>query len=163
MLNLKDRISNSVFVFRGYNVTNLGRSAELLAHPAYGPVVERYLQEGSQIASEVLSREIDLVQRVEQQKETDLDSYADAVGLIMAMEQAHLKLLEEFYDIEYARARLAFGYSLGEIAALVAGGVIDMASALHGPLLLSADCAELARDVTLRVLFSRGPALDADA
>jgi [acyl-carrier-protein] S-malonyltransferase len=163
MFNLKDRVSNAAFVFRGYNITNLGRSTELLAHRAYGPVVKHYLLEGSEIASDLLSRKIDLVERVEQKQETDLDTYADAVVLIMAMELAHLKLLDEFFDIEYARARLAFGYSLGEIAALVAGGVMDMASALHGPLLLSADCAELARDVTLGVLFSRGPALDSDA
>jgi [acyl-carrier-protein] S-malonyltransferase len=92
-----------------------------------------------------------------------LDSYSDAVALIMAMEQAHLKLLDEFFDIEYARARMGFGYSLGEIGALVAGGVMDMATALHVPLLLAGDCAELARDVTLGVLFSRGPALDTNA
>jgi [acyl-carrier-protein] S-malonyltransferase len=163
MFNLKDQISNSAFVFRGYNVTNLGRTAELLAHRAYGPVVERFLRQGSEIASGLLSRKIDLLQRVQQRQETDLDTYADAVALIMAVEQAHLKLLDEFFDIEYARARMGFGYSLGEIAALVAGGVMDMETALHVPLLLAGDCAELARDVTLGVLFSRGPALDTDA
>jgi [acyl-carrier-protein] S-malonyltransferase len=79
------------------------------------------------------------------------------------MEQAQLKLLDEFFDIEYSRARMAFGYSLGEVGALVAGGVMDLAAALHAPLLLAGDCVELAREVTLGVLFSRGPALDANA
>jgi [acyl-carrier-protein] S-malonyltransferase len=163
MFNLKDRLTNSAFVFRGYNITNLGRSAELLAHPKYGPIVQQYLRQASQFSSELLSRKIDLVERVRNQQETDLDSYADAIALIVAMEQAQLKLLGEFFDIEYARARLAFGYSLGEISALVAGGSMEMTAALHPLLLLAADCAELARDVTLGVLFSRGPALDANA
>ncbi|HEY2762057.1 MAG TPA: hypothetical protein VGI75_14970, partial [Pirellulales bacterium] len=163
MVDLKDRISNSAFVFRGYNVTNLGRSTELLVHRAYGTVVERTLQEVSKIASDLLSRKIDLVERVRQKQETDMETYADAVALILAMEQAQLKLLDEFFDIEYSRARMGFGYSLGEVGALVAGGVMDLSTALHAPLLLAADCVELARDVTLGVLFSRGPALDANA
>jgi [acyl-carrier-protein] S-malonyltransferase len=163
MFDLKDRISNSAFVFRGYNVTNLGRSTELLTHRTYGTIVERTLQEVSKIASDLLSRKIDLLERVRQKQETDLETYADAVALILAMEQAQLKLLGEFFDIEYSRARMGFGYSLGEIGALVAGGVMDLSTALHAPLLLAADCVELARDVTLGVLFSRGPALDANA
>jgi hypothetical protein len=28
----------AAFAFRGYNLTNLGRTPELLAHPAFGPV-----------------------------------------------------------------------------------------------------------------------------
>src|SRR5262249_24801161 len=123
MLNLADRISNSAFVFRGYNVTNLGRSAELLAHAAYGPIVERYLHDASATCCELLSRKIDLVRRVQEKSEPALDAYAEAVAIIMAMEQAQLKLLDEFFGIEYAKARLAFGYSLGEISALIAGGV----------------------------------------
>ncbi len=162
-LNLQDRLSNAAFVFRGYNVTNLGRSRELLAHHAYGPVVERYLHEASQIASDLLHEKIDLVARVERGKETDLDSYGDAIALIIGIEQAQLRLLDEFFDIDYTKGRLSFGYSLGEIGALVAGGVMDMKTALQVPLSMVPDCIELARDVTLGVLFSRGPALDADA
>ncbi|HTQ39026.1 MAG TPA: hypothetical protein VMJ32_08355 [Pirellulales bacterium] len=163
MLDLKEHLSNSAFVFRGYNVTNLGRTAELLAHPAYGPVMEEHLREASKIAGDLLSRNIDLVRRVREKQETDLETYADAIALIMSVSQAQLKLLDEFFDIEYARTRMMFGYSLGEISALVAGGVMDLASALHVPLLMAADCVDLARNVTLGVLFSRGPALDANA
>jgi [acyl-carrier-protein] S-malonyltransferase len=123
MINLQDRLSNAAFVFRGYNVTNLGRSQELLAHHAYGPIVEHYLQEASQVASEMLNRKVDLVARVERGEETDLETYGDAVALIIGIEQAQLRLMEEFFDIDYAKARLSFGYSLGEIGALVAGGV----------------------------------------
>lgn len=163
MLNLKDRLSNTAFVFRGYNVTNLGRSPELLAHPAYGPVVEKHLHEASAICCELLSKKIDLVRRVEQKNEPGLEAYAESVAIILAMEQAQLKLLDEFFGVEYAKGRLAFGYSLGEIGALVAGGVIDIRSALQVPLAMAADCIDLAHDVTLGILFSRGPALDMDA
>jgi [acyl-carrier-protein] S-malonyltransferase len=163
MLNLQDRLSNSAFVFRGYNVTNLGRSAELLEHRAFGAIVERCLHGASAIASDQLHRPFDLVQRVRNRQETNLETYADAIALILAMEQAQLKLLDEFFGVEYAKARLAFGYSLGEVGALVASGVMDLRSALFVPLAMAADCIELARDVTLGVLFSRGPALDADA
>jgi [acyl-carrier-protein] S-malonyltransferase len=163
MINLKDRLSNAAFVFRGYNFTNLGRSTELLAHHAYGPVVEHYLREASTVASEMLGQKIDLVARVERGQETDLDAYGDAIALIISMEQAQLQLLREFFRVDYSRARLSFGYSLGEVGALVASGVMDLKSALHVPLSMVTDCIELARDVTLGVLFSRGPALDADA
>ncbi len=117
-LNLQDRLSNSAYVFRGYNVTNLGRSAELLEHRAYGSIVERWLREASEMASEQLHRKIDLLQRVRNRQETDLDTYADAIALILSMEQAQLKLLDEFFGVEFAKARLAFGYSLGEVGAL---------------------------------------------
>jgi [acyl-carrier-protein] S-malonyltransferase len=162
-LNLQDRLSNSAYVFRGYNVTNLGHSAELLEHRAFGVIVERCLREASEMASEQLHRKIDLIQRVRNRQETDLDTYADAIALILSMEQAQLKLLDEFFGVEFSKARLAFGYSLGEVGALVASGVMDLRSALCVPLAMSDDCIELARDVTLGVLFSRGPALDADA
>ena len=92
MLNLKDRISNSAFVFRGYNVTNLGRSPELLAHAAYGPIVESYLHEASAVCCDVLSRKVDLVRRIEEKSEPTLDQYAEAVAIIVAMSQAQLKL-----------------------------------------------------------------------
>ncbi len=117
--DLHERLGSTAFVFRGYNVTNLGRSRELLAHPAYGPVVEHHLQQASQVASEMLSCKIDLVARVERGEETDLETYGDAVALILAVEQAQMQLLAEFFGVDYKRARLAFGYSLGEIAALV--------------------------------------------
>jgi [acyl-carrier-protein] S-malonyltransferase len=159
----KDRLAATAFFFRGYNTTNLGRSTELLAHPAYGPIVEPYLKEAGQICADVTGQPVDLVGRVRRREETDLNCYADAVALIVAMELAQIHLLREFFGIDYTQARMAYGYSLGELAALVAGGVMDMRDALRVPLAVSADCVALAADTTLGVLFSRGPALDGHA
>ena len=163
MNGLKDRLSSTAFIFRGYNTTNLGRSGELLAHPVYGPLIEPYLKEASEVCGDVTGSPVDLAARIRRGEETDLDSYGEAVALIVAMEMAQLRLLKEFFRIDYAQARLAYGYSLGEIAALVAGGVMEMRHALRVPLSVAKDCVELARDTTLAVLFSRGPALDAEA
>jgi hypothetical protein len=41
--HLISRLPATALAFRGYNVTNLGRTAELLAHPAYGPTMVRHL------------------------------------------------------------------------------------------------------------------------
>ncbi len=82
----KQRLKATAFVFRGYNITNLGRSSELLAHPAYGPVVEPFLREAGAVCGDVIGRKVDLVQRVRQRQETSLDTYCEAVALIVAME-----------------------------------------------------------------------------
>ena len=58
------------------------------------------------------------------------------------------------------KSRLAFGYSLGEVAALIAGGVFHMNDLLRVPLALADDAVALAADVNLGVLFSRGITLD---
>jgi [acyl-carrier-protein] S-malonyltransferase len=163
MNGLKERLSSTAFVFRGYNVTNLGRSGELLAHPLYGPVIEPFLKEASDVCAEATGGPVDLAARIRRSEETDLDSYAEAISLIVAMEMAQLRLLKDFFGVEYSQARLGYGYSLGELAALVASGVMEMRHALRVPLSVAKDCAELARDSTLGVLFSRGPALDTDA
>ena len=75
---LKESIGTSALAFRGYNVTNLGRTPELLAHASYGPTVASVLGEVSQTCSSVLGRTVDLVGRVRLAKETtDLTSYAE--------------------------------------------------------------------------------------
>ena len=117
--DLKSRMDATAIAFRGYNVTNLGRSAELLAHPRYGATVERYLSEASTIASNVAGRTIDLAARVRRREETSLASYDEAVALIVAMSLAQLALLEEFFGIRYEEAALAYGYSLGELTAIM--------------------------------------------
>jgi [acyl-carrier-protein] S-malonyltransferase len=88
--------------------------------------------------------------------------YAEDVALIVAVELAQVRLLEEFFGIRVEQARLALGYSLGEPTALMAAGVFPMADLLRVPLALADDCADLADEVTLGVLFSRGPVLDFD-
>ncbi|MCH2130821.1 MAG: hypothetical protein MK179_16890 [Pirellulaceae bacterium] len=152
-------LPQSAFAFRGYNTTNLGRSRELLTHPAYGAIVRKFLMRGSAICSEAVGRQVDLAERVEQERETDLQSYTDAISLIVSMELAQLELLREFFGIDYQSSNLMYGYSLGEIAAVVAGGVIEMEGPLSVLSKLADDAVELASDVTLGVLFSRGPAL----
>ena len=153
---LKDRLASAAFAFRGYNVTNLGRSYELLSHHTYGPVVEDCLREAGHVCSDVIGKRVNLVMRVKHERQTSLKTYAEAIGLILAMEQAQVRLLAEFYGIEMKDARFSMGYSLGEIAAVALGGVWDLSDAMRVPLTLAADSAALAKDVALGVLFSRG-------
>jgi [acyl-carrier-protein] S-malonyltransferase len=161
--NLQSRLGRAAFAFRGYNVTNLGRTPELLAHPVYGGIVATHLGEASQLCADVVKRPVDLVSRVREKRETrGLEDYAEDVALIVAVEIAHLRLLEQFFGITLPKARYAFGYSLGECAALIAAGVYEMPALLRVALAMSEDCAELAKEVTLGVLFSRGPVLDFD-
>jgi [acyl-carrier-protein] S-malonyltransferase len=160
MPNGNNIFESAAFAFRGYNITNLGRTPELLAHAAYGPVLLRWLREASEICSSVIRRPVDLVDRVRRREETNLETYAEAVALTVAVELAHLRLLEQFFGVAYAKAKLAYGYSLGEISALAASGLFDMAESLKVPLAMAGDAAELAHDATLGVLFSRGPAID---
>lgn len=159
---LRAGMASAALAFRGYNVTNLGRSHELLAQPAYAPIVERRLLEASDIASEVLRRRVDLVARVRERQETSLESYGDAVAIIVAMQLAQLELLEHFFQIAPPQAKFCFGYSLGEITALVAAGVMDYRSALEIPLTLADDCVALAAGVTLGILFTRAVELNLD-
>ena len=112
---LQNKIANTAFAFRGYNVTNLSRTPELLAHPAYGPTVRRYLQRASEQCAEITGRPVDLVGRVERREEPDLDHYAEAIALMMAVDLAQVQLLEEFHGVAYREAKMAFGYSLGEL------------------------------------------------
>lgn len=161
--SLSKLIGNAAFAFRGYNVTNLGRTPELLEHRAYGPVIERYLREASRICEATTGRPTDLVTRMRNRVESTLDTYPEDIALTIAVEQAHLELLEQFFDVKFSQAKLAFGYSLGEVAALVAAKVYELEAVLTPLLKLADDAADLAHDVTLGVLFSRGPALDFDA
>jgi [acyl-carrier-protein] S-malonyltransferase len=160
---LAAKLRNAAFAFRGYNITNLGRTPELLAHPAYGPIVANVLREGSEICADIINQPVDLVERVRVCRDTrDLNDYPEDVALIVAVEMAQLKLLEECFGISMSQAKMALGNSLGEATALIAAKVYEMKDLLRVPLALSRDCAELARDVSLCVLFSRGPVLDFD-
>ena len=162
-VDLSARMHNAVVAFRGYDQTNLGRTPELLQHADYGPIVEDYLRQASQIYKQSTGRDADLVARVANRDETSLDSYGEAIAMIISVELAQIRLLEECFNLRYDSAKLAAGYSLGEVAALVAGGVYDMATVLHPLLVLAEDTADLARDGHMGVLFSLGPELDVDA
>ena len=160
---ISDRLGETAFAFRGYNQTNLGRTPELLAHRVYGPVVERRLREASQICSDLSGRRIDLVSRVREKRESTLDTFGEDIGLIISVELAQIELLEQHFDISYRQGRVALGYSLGEVTALVTSGVFNMAEVLAPLVAMADDGAELARDVTMGVVFSRGKAIDLDA
>ncbi len=161
--DLHPRLPRTAFAFRGYNVTNLGRTPELLAHPVYGPVVEARLREAGQLCADVVKRSVDLVARVRAGRETTgLREYAEDVALIVAVEMAQVRILQEFFGITLPQAQFAFGYSLGECTALMAAGVYTMHDLLRVPLAMADDCAALANEVTLAVLISRGPVLDFD-
>lgn len=154
-VDLSTKINTTAFAFRGYNETNLGRTAELLAHPHYGETVATYLEQASQTCADVIGKRVDLIARVRRGEETSLETYAEAVALVVAVEQAQIALLTSLFGVDYTKAKMAYGYSLGEISALIAAGVLEMDAALRVPLSLTADCVELARDVTLGILFSR--------
>lgn len=161
--DLKQRLESAAFAFRGYNITNLGRSPELLAHPAYGPVVRDCLESASSVCAEMTGKPVDLVGRVQRREEASLDEYGEAVALIMAIEQAQIRILSEQFGIELKDAQFTLGYSLGEITAVAMSGVLELHDAMRVPLSLAEDCAALAHDVSLGVLFSRGKTLPIDA
>lgn len=162
-LNLKDRLTTSAFAFRGYNVTNHGRSLELLNHPVFGPTVERHLRDAGQVASDSTHEHIDLIATVRNQGESNLETFAADISTIVAMELAQLEILREFFGIDWLKGKLAFGYSLGEVAALIGSGVYEMRHIVPAPVAMARECAELGADVTMGVVFSRGPELDVDA
>lgn len=159
--SLQARLPRAAFAFRGYNVTNRGRTHELLAHPAYGPIVEAHLREASLICAEFVQQPVDLVARMRAGRESaGLDDYVEDIALIVAAEMAQLQLLEEFFGIAFRQARLALGYSVGEATALVAAGVYTMTDVLRVLLPMAKESADLAKDTTMAVLFTRGPSLD---
>jgi [acyl-carrier-protein] S-malonyltransferase len=160
---LNARMDSAAFAFRGYNVTNLGRTPELLEHPAYGPIVEKHLKEASEIYTASTMQRVDLVKRVRLREETCLETYAEAVSLITAAELAQLELLKEFFGIEFTDASRAFGYSLGEISALIAAEVYQPEALLTPILKLASDCVDLAQNVRMGIVFSRGPELNVPA
>lgn len=162
-IDLKDRIADSALAFRGYNVTNFGRSAELLQHPVYGPHVSEALVEASFVCREVLKRPVDLAQDILSARPATLESFPNDIALIVAMEVAHVRLLEMYHGVDIQQANMAFGYSLGEATALVCGGVYTMSDILRPLVTTAPECAALGQDVTMGVVFSRGLELNVPA
>ncbi|MBW8883307.1 MAG: ACP S-malonyltransferase, partial [Planctomycetia bacterium] len=160
--SLSARLSAAAIAFRGYNVTNLGRTPELLAHPVYGPRVEAELKAVSAVASDLLRRKVDLVSQVRAAQEPTLEQYGEALALLLAVESVQLMLLRELFHVPWNTAKFSFGFSLGEIGAVIASGVLDLVPALGVVLPLADDCVELAHEATLGVLFTRSRALALD-
>ncbi len=157
---LQKQIETTAFSFRGYNVRNLGKTPEMLAHPLYGPTMERHLREASDVCASEIGSPVDLVRRVAERSEPDLDHYAEAVALVMAVEFAQIELLQDFFGVHFSEAKLAFGYSLGELAAVACAGVMSPTNTMRVPIALAGDSATLAHNTTMGVLFSRGPTID---
>ncbi|MEX0715350.1 MAG: hypothetical protein WD066_02120 [Planctomycetaceae bacterium] len=158
--DLPKRMPSAAFAFRGYNVTNLGRTPELLAHPNYGPILTEYLGRASDACAEATGRAVNLAERVRREALSTLASYPEDIALSVAVSLAEIELLRTFHGGAFDEARFAFGYSLGEVAAVAAAGVFEMEAVLEPLLELAPDAADLAHDVEMGVLFSRGPALD---
>jgi len=152
-------ISESALAFRGYNVTNLGKTPELLKVRAYEPLLTEELSRFSRICEEITNAPCNLVDIVRERSELDLKRYAQAVALVVAVETAQLRLLSEVHHVDVSRVRLSFGYSIGEMVAVCAGGIFAAADLVKVPLEMAADCAELALSARMGILFSRGPAI----
>jgi [acyl-carrier-protein] S-malonyltransferase len=135
----------------------------MLAHPAYGPILRKHLVRASEVCAAAIEREVDLVVRVRRGRNPTLRSYPQALSLIVAVELAHIEILETFFEVKFTDAQLALGYSLGEVTALIAAGVFTLEAALTPLLILGQDAAELASTTRMGVIFSRGPALDVEA
>lgn len=157
--DLAARIGSAAIAFRGYDVSNLGRSAELLAHPVYGRIVSEELARASEIASETLRRPFDLAAYVRAASPTSLDDFPSDIATIVAMQMAQVRILDELFGVPVREARMSFGYSIGELSALLLGGVFRLEELLPIPLSLADDCASLAHDTSMGILFTRAPVL----
>ncbi len=156
---LRKRITTSAFAFRGYEERNLGRSHEFLTHPVYGPIVSPVLKAASEICSDVRGMPVHLEARVRSRVASTLGTFVEDAASIVAMEVAQFKVLEEVFDVPIHQARLSFGHSIGELSALVLGGVYEMEQLLPVPLGLAQDCADLTANTTIGILSMTGRAL----
>ena len=154
---ITDDITSTALAFRGYNVTNLGRTSELLGQSVYHDIVAEELQRFSAICAEFTNTQVDLIRRVERNEEPGIVHYAESIALIVAVEAAQMRLLEEIHLVPTPQSQLAFGCSLGELAAISFGGLFPIDQMIRVPLAMAADALELAQDTRMGVLFSRGP------
>jgi len=157
---LAKRLPNAALAFRGYNQTNLGRTPELLAVPAYRQTVERRLAEASRLCERATGRPVDLATLVADRVDPGLDRYAESIALVFAAELAQCDLLREFHGVEPTDARLSFGYSLGELTAVAVSGIYPLEAVMRVPLELAGDCAEMAAGVKMAIVFSRRTVLN---
>ena len=160
--DLKKQIATTAFAFRGYDASNLGRGPELLEHPVYGPTMRALLDRASVVAGDVLKRKVDLAGRVEARAAATLETFVEDTATIVAMELAQVQILEQVFGVPVRDAVLSFGHSIGELSALVVGGVYEMEQLLPIPLALAHDSAGLTADTTMGILSSPSGVLDAE-
>lgn len=155
-----DQLKKTVLAFRGYNVTNQGRTAELFETAEFVPVLEHHLGIASEVSTRILGRPVDLIRDAKEARPSNLETYPEDLALIVSVELAQLELLKQRLDVDVSQFGMLMGYSLGEITAVIAAGLFSFEAAL-GPLLcLAEDSAKLASDITMGILFSRGPAIN---
>ena len=107
----------------------------MLDHPVYGPIVGRVLAEASQnSAPRPIHAPVDLASHIRAGARTNLDFFPEDVATIVATELAQMTMLEECFGIPARDARLSFGYSIGELSALVWSGVFTLEQLLPVPL-----------------------------
>lgn len=149
-------MAETALAFRGYNVTNLGRTAELFSIPAYKNILQEELDTFSQVCSDYTASNVNLASFVESEIQPALGHYAEAVAFIVAVEKAQIRILEEVHELETQKSKFTLGYSLGELSAVSHGGSFTAEDIIRVPLALADDVASLASDITLGILFSRG-------
>jgi len=160
---LRRGMNQTVFAFRGYNITNQGRTLELLEVPQLRPIFESNLNQAAEICSDVLHQKVDLLEMLKNQTESSLQTYTEDVAQIVAVEISQIQALGEIYEVDIQSARYLCGYSLGEACAVICAGVFDLPSLLSPILKLSREMIPLVEDVSMAVLFSRGEALNMNA
>ena len=111
---------------------------------------------GFGLCGDVLGKKVDLAARVLAGEASTLDTFVHDIGTIVGMELAQIRLLQEFFDVPVPQARLSFGHSIGELSALVVGGMYTMEQLLPIPLALATDCAELTANTTMGILSIQG-------
>lgn len=151
--------TRTALAFRGYNITNLGRTRELLADARFGHILAAELQLASDLASEFLAAKVDLVSATREGVDLAESRYGEAVAFILAVEFAQFAILRDQIGVATQKCRLAFGYSLGEIAALVCGGLLPKESAYEIPLRVANDCHALMENSRLAIVFSKSSAI----
>ena len=153
-------IGDTALAFRGYNVTNLGRTKELLEIPAYRNHLEAELTRFGDLCEHYIRKRVDLRGRVLEAQEPGLENYEESIALIAATEAAQVRMLQEIHQVDTSQARISFGYSLGELAALGTGGMFHLEDMIRIPLTMASDCVALSTNTKLGVLFSVGPSID---
>ncbi len=148
--------------FRGYNITNAGKTAALLDHPLLGQYLDHRLEQADALCSDVINRHTQIRQDLIDERPSDLDTYPADLAMIVAVELAHWDALQELLGEQRSNIKVLVGYSLGEVTAAIVSGLIDYEAAMRPVLELSRDAAALADRVTMGIVFSRGPGLDVE-
>lgn len=149
--------------FRGYNITNAGKTRELLSHPGIGPRLNYWLEEADALVQKLFGKTCHLRQSILDQRPSDLSTYVEDLAMIVAVELAQWEHMLELLGEHRQKIKVVTGYSLGEVTATIVTELFEFAEALQPVLILGQEAAELAPNVCMGILFSRGPALDFEA